>query len=303
MWYKLQIFGFRALWSPYFFIFVLALGLVYYLITGPFRDKFGGTTKPTVKQQMYFYLGLVILYAVKGSPVDLLSHIMLTAHMVQMVFLYLVFPIFIIKGIPAWLWEKFIHLKGVKPVFDFLTKPLIALLSFNVLFTLYHIPVIFDFSKSSKWVHAIIILTLLFTAFLMWWPLMTPIKRYDTLKPLVKMVYLLSSAAIITIACALIIFASDPVYEAYTSEGAWMKSLSICVPGDVLDGLAVSISGPEMFSPLSILYDQQLGGIVMKFMQEIIYIIIMAKIFFSWFSKKNMESDPLPTTDISESHS
>ncbi|HLR80323.1 MAG TPA: cytochrome c oxidase assembly factor CtaG [Bacillota bacterium] len=303
MWYKLQIFGFRALWSPYFLIFVLMLGVVYYLITGPYRHKFGGIDKPTGKQKLFFYMGLVILYIIKGSPIDLLSHIMLTAHMVQMVFLYLVFPIFIIKGIPAWLWEKFINLKGVKPVFNLLTKPLVALLSFNVLFSLYHMPVIFDFSKSSKLAHAVILLILLFAAFLMWWPLMSPIKRYDTLKPLLKMAYLVASAAIITIACALIIFASSPVYEAYTSEGAWIQAMSICVPSDVLDGIAVSISGPEMFSPLSILYDQQLGGIVMKFMQEIIYGIIIAKTFFSWFSKKNMESDPLPSTDFSKSHS
>src|SRR5699024_12107722 len=91
---------------------------------------------------------------------------------------------------------------------------------------------------------------------------------------------------------------SSTVYEAYTSEGAWIQAMSICVPSDVLDGIAVSISGPEMFSPLSILYDQQLGGIVMKFMQEIIYGIIIAKTFFSWFSKKNMERSEEHTSEL-----
>src|SRR5699024_7680192 len=138
---------------------------------------------------------------------------------------------------------------------------------------------------------------------LMWWPLMSPIKRYDTLKPLLKMAYLVASAAIITIACALIIFASSPVYEAYTLEGPWIQAMSICVPSDVLDVIAVSISGPAVFSPLSILYDQQLGGLVMICMQVFIYAIIIATPFFSWFSKKNMEFDPLPSPDFSKSHS
>src|SRR5699024_11544160 len=106
----------------------------------------------------------------------------------------------------------------VMHVFILFIIPLVVLLSFNVLFSLYHMSVIFVFSKSSKLAHAVILRILLFAAFLMWWPLMSPIKRYDTLKPLLKMAYLVASAAIITIACALIIFASSPVYEAYTSE-------------------------------------------------------------------------------------
>src|SRR5690625_741323 len=106
MWLDLQIFGFRGLWSPYFATYLLSLALLYYLVTGPLRKKFGGTEKPTIKNQIYFYTGMVILYTVKGSPVDLLSHIMLSAHMIQLAIYFLVFPIFIIKGIPVWIWEK-----------------------------------------------------------------------------------------------------------------------------------------------------------------------------------------------------
>src|SRR5699024_10797832 len=157
-----------------------------------------------------------------------------------------------------------------------------------VLFSLYHMPALIDFSSSSTVADAVILLILSVDAFLMCWPLISPIKRYDTLIPSLTLAYRVAIPAIVTIACAVLICAPPPVYEAYTSEVAWIQAMSICVPSDVLDGIAVSISGPEMFSPLSILYDQQLGGIVMKFMQEIIYGIIIAKTFFSWFSKKNM---------------
>src|SRR5690625_7066223 len=76
---------------------------------GLYRHKFGGVEKVTNKQQTYFYTSLVLLYLVKGSPVDLLSHIMLSAHMVQLAILLLVYPIFLIKGIPVWIWEKVIE--------------------------------------------------------------------------------------------------------------------------------------------------------------------------------------------------
>src|SRR5690625_2116020 len=77
----IQIFGFRALWSPYFILFILALALAYYLMTGPYRHKFGGGEKVTNKQQTYFYTSLVLLYLVKVSPVDLLSHIIFSLNM------------------------------------------------------------------------------------------------------------------------------------------------------------------------------------------------------------------------------
>src|SRR5690625_822373 len=300
MWLEIQIFGFRALWSPYFLGIIILLGIAYYMVTGPYRHKFTNETvdPPKGKQQSLFYIGLLLLYLAKGSPVDLLSHIMLTAHMIQMVILFLIFPIFIIKGTPKWIWEKIVYAPFIRPIFKVLTKPIVALVTFNVLFSLYHMLAIFDFSKSSQLAHTSILLILLFFAFIMWWPIITPLEEFDTLIPLLKMGYLVASAAIITVACALIIFASNPLFNAYSSEGSWIQAMSLCVPNDVLDGLAFSISGPEMFSPLKVLEDQQLGGIIMKIMQQIVYIVMMARIFFSWFTRESLTVDPVPNTEF-----
>src|SRR5690625_1771740 len=98
MWLDIQIFGFRALWSPYFFLFIVGIGIIYFVFTGKYRKRFGNVSKPTVNQQLFFYSGLLIVYIVKGSPVDLLSHIMMSAHMIQMALLYFVVPIFILRG-------------------------------------------------------------------------------------------------------------------------------------------------------------------------------------------------------------
>lgn len=296
MWLEIQIFGFRALWSPYFFTFLLCVALLYFLFTGPWRGRFGAVNPPTAKEQWFFYSGIFILYLVKGAPVDLMSHIMMSAHMIQQAFLYFVVPIFMIRGIPVWMIEKFIHLPIIRPVFNFFTHPLIALVTFNSLFAMYHLPAVFDFSKSSQVAHFGITILLFIFAIFMWWPVVTPIKERDKLNPLIKMGYLLGSILIISIACALMIFSTKSLYSAYSSEGAWIQALSLCVPGDVLMGLSGTLSGAEMFSPLSALEDQQLGGILMMFLQQIIYGFVIAWIFFGWFSKKNMEVDPMPSS-------
>src|SRR5699024_12805976 len=91
MWLEIQIFGFRALWSPYFMLFIIGLGILYYLITGPWRYRFTDENKPSVKQRIWFYFGLLLLYIVNGSPVVLLSFIMYTAHMIHIELFFFVF--------------------------------------------------------------------------------------------------------------------------------------------------------------------------------------------------------------------
>lgn len=293
MWLELQIFGFRALWSPYFFLFCVVLGVAYYLITGPYRHKFGGTDKPTIKQHILVYTGLFLLYLVKGAPIDLLSHIMLTAHMTQMAIFLLLFPILIIKGVPLWIWEKLLNNRILGPIIKLLTKPLISLLLFNGLFSVYHIPVVFDFSKSAPIWHFVIHTVLLIAAFIVFMPLLLPFKEINTMTPLMKIGYIFANGVLITPACVLIIFSDVPVYSAYLEDGAWLQALAICVPNDVLSGISVTLSGPEMFSPLSTLIDQQLGGIIMKVLQEIIYMTLLIRVFFGWFTRKSMEVDPI----------
>ncbi|MEI3606749.1 cytochrome c oxidase assembly factor CtaG [Pseudogracilibacillus sp. SE30717A] len=294
MWLDIQIFGFRALWSPYFLIFLVVLAGIYFIYTGPQRSRFGNVERPTRNQQIFFYSGILLLYLVKGAPVDLLAHIMMSAHMIQMAILYMVIPIFIIRGLPTWSIERFIELPIIKPIIKFFTQPLIALAIFNSLFSMYHLPTIFDFSKQSQVAHISITIILFIFAIFMWWPIVTPLKSHDTLNPLIKMGYLLGSILIISIACALMIFATKSLYSAYSSEGAWLQAMSLCVPSDVLTGLSGELSGAEMFSPLSAQEDQQLGGIIMMFLQQIIYGFVLAWIFFGWFSKKNMSIDPMP---------
>lgn len=205
---------------------------------------------------------------------------------------YLVFPILIIRGIPKWIWRKLFQQSWLKGPLRIMTKPLVALLLFNGLFSIYHIPLVFDFTKTSETAHAIVTTVILFTAFCMWWSVFAPIEEEERLSPLLKIGYIFANGILITPACGLIIFAESPIYATYSSTGAWVQALSLCVPSGVLDGL--TLSGPELFSSISLLHDQQLGGIVMKITQEIVFAIIIAVVFFAWFSKENDTIDPLP---------
>ncbi|RAS85019.1 cytochrome c oxidase assembly factor CtaG [Priestia endophytica] len=290
---NLDIFGFRALFSPYFFLFLVFITLLYFLIVNKGYSRFGKGKKTSWQTKMFFVLAIATLYIIKGSPVDLLSHLIFSAHMTQMALLYLVVPPLFILGIPSWGFEAMLFNRWVKPLFSFATKPLISLILFNGAFSFYHLPLIFDFVKTNAFIHGSVTSFLFVASFCMWWPLMNKVNEND-MSGIKKIGYIFANGVLLTPACALIIFADTPLYETYTSPEAWLQAMSLCVPVDMLGSL--NISGPEMFNTLPPLEDQQLGGVLMKIIQEIVYGSILAYVFFGWARRERAKDaiSPLP---------
>jgi putative membrane protein len=286
---SLDMFGFRALWSPLFFAAMAVMLIAYYLVVFKYYSRFKDGAPATGKQAAYFTAFVIVLYLIKGSPVDLLGHITFYVHMIQMAVLYLVLPPLLIYGLPHWLWRAFLSLPVIDPLFRFLTKPLIALIMFNGIFSIYHIPLIFDFVKTDMWLHAGYTAVLFVLSILMWWPLINELPEYQTLSGVKKMGYIFADGVLITPACALIIFADAPMYATFSDPNAWAQALQLCVPSTTLSSL--DLSGPEAFSSISLLHDQQLGGVIMKVIQEIVYGIFLGYAFFQWFRSEEDQTE------------
>lgn len=281
---SINIFGFQALWSPYFFIALLIVYVSFFLLTTKFRKNFSHSEPLILKEGVIFSVALLLLYIAKGSPLDLMGHLMFYAHMIQMALLYLVIPPLFIIGIPSWIWRKVISSPFVHPFYKLFTKPILSLILFNGMFSFYHIPAIFDTIKTDFWLHAVYTTLLFLAAMFMWWPLMNDLKEEGQLSGLKKMGYIIANGVLLTPACALIIFSSNPMYNTYSDPKMWIEALQLCVPMGTLYSL--NLSGPELFNSLSLMEDQQLGGIIMKILQEIIYGIVLAKVFFEWFKEE-----------------
>jgi putative membrane protein len=285
----LDIFGFKALWSPYYLLILIALTVVYFVLTMKYRNLFPDSEPLTKKQAAYFTLSMVLLYAIKGSPVDLLAHLMFWVHMIQMAALVLVIPPILIFGIPVWVWRKVFSVGFIDSLFRIFTKPLIALILFNGLFSFYHVPIIFDHVMQNIWMHAGYSILLFVVAIFMWWPLINQMPEHQTLSGLKKVGYLFADGILLTPACALIIFADTPLYATYSDPAVWGQVMSLCVGASNFDNL--NLSGPELFSSMSLIHDQQLGGVLMKIMQEIIYGIFLGYVFFEWYRKDQADSE------------
>jgi putative membrane protein len=286
---SLEMFGFRALWSPYFFLFLIVITGIYFYIT-VYRRKHFDQSEPLKRSEItLFIVSIFLLYITKGGPLDLMGHLMFYAHMIQMAVLYLVIPPLLIVSIPAWVWRPILNNKAVKPFFNLFTKPLIALILFNGLFSFYHIPLIFDAIKMNMWLHAGYTGILFLFSIFMWWPLVNRLPEYESLNGLKKVGYVFADGVLLTPACALIIFADTPMYATFSDPTAWMQALKLCVPSTTLSNL--NLSGPEVFNSMSLIHDQQLGGVIMKIIQEIVYGVILAQVFFNWYRKEQEDTE------------
>lgn len=285
----LDIFGFQALWSPYFLLIMIVLTGGFFLLTTRFRHRFQDSEPLTWQQGALFLTSMILLYAIKGSPLDLMAHLMFYIHMIQMAALVLIVPPLFILGVPAWLWRAVLRIGVFNSLFKFFTRPLMALIIFNGLFSFYHVPIIFDHVMQNIWLHAGYSILLFVVAIFMWWPLINQLPEHQTLSGLKKVGYIFADGILLTPACALIIFADTPIYATYSDPHVWGNVMSLCVGTANFNSL--NLSGPELFSSMSLIHDQQLGGVLMKIMQEIIYGVILFRVFFEWYRKDQADTE------------
>lgn len=268
---------------------LIVLTASYFLLTIKYRTKFKGSEPLSVKQASFFLTAMILLYAIKGSPLDLMGHLLFYIHGITMVILVFLIPPLFILSIPAWLWRTILNSNLIGPVFKFFTKPVFAVILFNGFFSFYHIPLIFDHVMQNRYLHAGYSILLFILAVGLWWSLVNPLPEFQTLSGIKKVAYIFGNGILITPACALIIFSDTSLYATYHDPEVWGRVMSLCVGSSTFANL--NISGPELFSSMTVVEDQRLGGVVMKIIQEIIYSVVLGQVFFEWYRKDQEDSE------------
>jgi putative membrane protein len=250
--------SFWDLWNPHMLAGLLFIYSIFLVGVGPLRSLFKESRPVTNKQKVLVGMGIFVTYIATSSPLHVLGdEYLFSAHMLNQSLVYMLVPPLILFGMPDWMLRSFLKWGWIQKLFRFLTHPIMALLLFNVIFSFYHIPAIFDFVVENGFLHNFTHTALIFAAFLLWIPMISPLKEWYQLSYLQKIGYIFASSVLLYPACALIIFANSPLYTTYMEV-------------------------PQLFSLLTTFEDQQLGGIVMKIIQEIIYGSFLGYLVFKW---------------------
>ena len=291
----LSVFGARAAWSPLLFLVIASVAVLYVLAANVYRREwFGDVPGVPAKRQASMLGGLFLLYAALGGPLDLAGHLWFSAHMASMATAYLIAPPLLLYGLPDWLVRKALAKPAVQRAFRAVTRPILCLLLFNMLFSLYHMPAVHDYIMTHYTLHVAYYALLLAAALMMWWNVLTPLPEFERLSDVQKMGYIFANGVLLTPACVLIIFAPEPLFATYSDPSIWAKALGYCVPLDP-DVILARFGGPAEFALLPPRDDQQLGGIIMKLVQEVTYGSVLYYNFVRWFRRENAGDavDPL----------
>ena len=237
-------------------VFVLGAYVYAVRVIGPVVVKSGPVI--TKRQRNAFAAGILLLWIASDWPVhDLSEEYLYSMHMFQHMVLSYFMPPLVLLAIPKWMFDAVFGLGKARTVINWLAKPVIAGVAFNVVVMITHIPALVNQSVTNGLLHYSLHFLLVTTALLVWLPICGP----DTQRQLQsggKMIYLFLMSVVPTVPAAWLTFAEGAVYKHYD--------------------IAVRVWG------LSVTTDQQVAGAIMKTGGAVFLWSIVVFLFFKRFS-------------------
>ncbi|MBE3595953.1 MAG: cytochrome c oxidase assembly factor CtaG [Hydrogenibacillus sp.] len=285
---QLKMFGWVALWSPDKIVLVIVVGALYALLIGPYRRDIPGATPVSPVKILSFVAALGLYYVAQGSPLYLMSHMVFWLHMVKMAIVYLLVPPLLLIGLPPWFYAYAFRWRALKKAVDRLSYPLVSLFLFNGLFSIYHLPAVFDYLNTHRSAGILYAMAMFVASLIMWWPILNPLPEREEWSHIRKIAYIFANGILITPACALLFLSDTTLYQTYSNNDLWALMVGFCLPpgARAVDLAGLSVQQFNMLSPLD---DQKLGGILMKVLQELIYAVFVVTVFYRWFREAREE--------------
>jgi putative membrane protein len=208
----------------------------------------------------------VMLFALVG-PLDRIGELYLfSVHMLQHLLLILVVPPLLLWGLPPDATRRLLRVGIVHRVERVLGRPLVALPVAIVTLWGWHLPALYDLALRNEGVHALEHLLFLATATMFWWPVLRPEKE-RRLSPPAAMAYLFAGMASDAGLGVALTFSPTPLYAFYVH------------PPDPYGALPLIRETWRV----SVLSDQQMGGLAMWIPGGIFYIVAILAEFGLWF--------------------
>jgi len=235
---------------------LVGLLILYVLCVGPYRDRFVGSAVVPRGRQIAFVSGLVVMLIALATPLDTIGdQYLFTVHMLQHLLLTLVVAPLLLGGSPAWLLRQILAATRLTGFVRWARHPIVAFFTFNLVFSLAHVPAFYEATLSNEVLHAAEHLVFVGTAMLMWMPVLSPAPdiaaRYP---PLGQVLYLFLQTVPASLLGALLASTASTYYPTY-------------------------VLAPRITS-LSALEDQQLGGLLMWVGSGLYFLIATGVVFF-----------------------
>lgn len=218
----------------------------------------------TRRQIAAYSAGLTLLWAVSDWPVhELAEGHLYSVHMLQHVIQAYVAPPLLLLGTPAWLLRWLLEPPALLRAARTLTRPAVAIVTFNVVIAVIHVPWVVERMATSEPFHFGMHALLVGTALCMWSPVMAKLIELPALSYPGRMFYLFLQSLVPTVPASYLTFGENVLYRGYDHA----------VP----------------FWGLSPITDQRMAGLLMKLGGGFILWGVIAWYFFRWFGVEDRE--------------
>lgn len=218
--------------------------------------------QPVSRVQMAsFGLGAFALLLAATWPIDTLADdYLFSVHMVEYLIFTLVAPPLMLMGIPAWMMRHVLEESRLFPVARRVCRFLPALVIFNLVLVVYHIPGVMDFMLRNDVAHLAGHASAFVAALVMWMPVLSPLPEIPRLSPVGRMGFLFLQSIVPTVPASFLTFGDRPLYRYY--------------------------EGVEQLFGLSATEDQRIAGLVMKIGAGFLLWAFIAILFFRWYAEE-----------------
>lgn len=224
----------------------------------------------TRRQILSFGTGLVALWVAADWPVhDLAEGYLYSVHMVQHLLISLVAAPLLLLGTPDWLQRRLLRPRVAFGAVRFLGRPIVALVVFNGVIALTHVPVVVDRSVRSEAAHFAVHAVLFGAALCMWMPVLGRLIELPRLSYPGRMFYLFLMSLVPTVPASFLTFGRTVLYPFYETV-------------------------PRLWG-ISALSDMRVAGLIMKLVGGFLLWGVIAWYFFKWFATEEREG-----TDVLE---
>lgn len=250
--------------TPTVVLGIFALIAAYLWWTGPKNRTADGQQINPVSggQRVAFVAGSIVMLIALNPPLDdWAGAYLLTAHMFQhMLLIFLTAPLWLL-GMPTWLLRQLTRPRPIRQIGYVLTRPVVAFALSSMIITFWHLPVGYNAALNSNPVHVVQHFSFLFAALLGWWPVLGVLEEWPRLSPPLRCIFLFVSGMPGAIVGSFVTLAEPGLYSHYTQS-------------------------PRIFG-ITLAMDQQIAGLMMWVLTNVIYLLTLTVIFFRWAAKED----------------
>jgi putative membrane protein len=215
---------------------------------------------PTGLQKLTFFSGLFVMFVSLNGPLhDLSDSFLFSAHMVQHLILTLLIPPLLIGGTPGWMLRPLIKPRAVRAVAQFVTRPVMCFVIFNLMIIGWHLPIFYNAAMANHNIHIGEHLMFMASAVLMWWPFMSPLPELPRLAYPGQILYCFLLTLPMSVVAIYITMADHILYPAYAAA-------------------------PRLWG-ITPMMDQQAGGLIMWIPGGMVFYVLMTVVFFKWVAR------------------